>query len=94
MGAVTKTMAEFCIPADGIQAIGCEGHDEKIMTFVSFCLECYKARHGMTGRETAELFRRHGVEKYLCEEYDVSAEQANTDVAAIVEEWKKVGVVE
>ncbi len=30
----------------------------------------------------------------LCEEYDVSAEQAKTDVAVIVEEWKKVGVVE
>lgn len=30
----------------------------------------------------------------LCEEYDVTLEQAKTDVAAIVEEWRKVGVVE
>lgn len=30
----------------------------------------------------------------LCEEYDVAREQAMTDVNAIVEEWKKVGVVE
>ena len=30
----------------------------------------------------------------LCEEYDVTREQAVTDVSAIVDEWKKVGVVE
>lgn len=30
----------------------------------------------------------------LCGEYDVSPEQARTDVAAIVVEWQKVGVVE
>ena len=30
----------------------------------------------------------------LCEEYDVAREQAITDVNAIVDEWKKVGVVE
>lgn len=30
----------------------------------------------------------------LCEEYDVAREQAIADVNAIVNEWKKVGVVE
>ena len=30
----------------------------------------------------------------LCEEYDVSEEQARKDVANIVAEWQKVGVVE
>ena len=30
----------------------------------------------------------------LCEEYDVSREQAIADVNSIVGEWKKVGVVE
>lgn len=30
----------------------------------------------------------------LCEEYDVAREQALADVNAIVDEWKKVGVVE
>ena len=30
----------------------------------------------------------------LCGEYDVSAEQAKADVAAIVAEWQKVNVVE
>ena len=30
----------------------------------------------------------------LCEEYDVTPEQARNDVAAMVAEWQKVGVVE
>ena len=30
----------------------------------------------------------------LCEEYDVTAEQAQNDIAAIVAEWQNVGVVE
>ncbi|MCQ2123367.1 MAG: PqqD family protein [Fibrobacter sp.] len=30
----------------------------------------------------------------LCQEYNVSLEQAKTDVAAIVGEWQKVGVIE
>ena len=30
----------------------------------------------------------------LCEEYDVTAEQAQSDIAAIVAEWQQVGVLE
>ncbi len=30
----------------------------------------------------------------LCEEYEVTAENAQTDVANIIGEWQKVGVVE
>lgn len=30
----------------------------------------------------------------LCEDYDVSLDQAKTDVAAIVAEWQKVSVIE
>ncbi len=30
----------------------------------------------------------------LCDEYEVSAEQAKADVAAIVAEWQKVNVIE
>ena len=41
------------------------------MSFVAFCIECYKARHGLSGAAAAELFRRYGVEQYLFEEYDV-----------------------
>ena len=30
----------------------------------------------------------------LCEEYEVTAEQARADVTAMLDEWEKVGVVE
>ena len=45
--------------------------DEKIVTFVAFCIECYKAIHGISGHEVADLFRKYGVEKYLYAEYDI-----------------------
>ena len=39
-------------------------------------------------------FTVDGLAEDLCGEYDVSPEQARTDVTAIVAEWQKVGVVE
>jgi len=30
----------------------------------------------------------------LCQEYEVSAEQAKTDVTAIVEKWNELGIIE
>ncbi len=30
----------------------------------------------------------------LCEEYDVSADQAKTDVAAIIAQWLELGIIE
>ena len=39
-------------------------------------------------------FTVDGLAEDLCGEYEVSPEQARTDVAAIVAEWQKVGVVE
>lgn len=44
---------------------------DNVLPFVSFCLECYKARHGISGSEAAARFARHGVGNYLREEYDV-----------------------
>lgn len=44
--------------------------------------------------EAAGEFTVKSLADKLCEEYEVSAEQAETDVAAIVAEWQKVKVVE
>ena len=40
----------------------------KETAFAVFCLESYKS---LTGKQTAELFRRYGVFDYLNEFYDV-----------------------
>ena len=45
--------------------------DARVVSFVSFCLECYKTRHGLSGQAAAALFQRYGVEKYLSSEFDV-----------------------
>ncbi len=45
--------------------------EAKILSFVAFCIECYKRQKGISGEEAAAVFRRFGVERYLYEEYDV-----------------------
>ncbi len=39
-------------------------------------------------------FSVEGLAERLCEEYDVTPEQAQQDVAAILQQWQEVGVVE
>lgn len=39
--------------------------------FAIFCIENYKVHKTLTGKQTAELFRRYGVFDYLNEFYDI-----------------------
>lgn len=43
----------------------------KQTTFAVFCIENYKVHKTLTGKQTAELFRRYGVFDYLNEFYDI-----------------------
>ena len=44
--------------------------EEKLL-FVSFCIEEYKAQHGITGEEVVKLFEKYGVTDYLMAGFDV-----------------------
>ena len=44
--------------------------EEKLL-FTSFCIEEYKAQHGMTGEEVVKLFEKYGVADYLMAGFDV-----------------------
>lgn len=44
---------------------------EKILAFISFCIEEYKYRLGAEGGKVADLFERLGVIDYLMEHYDI-----------------------
>ena len=44
--------------------------EEKLL-FTSFCIEEYKAQHGMTGEEVVKLFEKYGVTDYLMTGFDV-----------------------
>jgi len=45
--------------------------DKEPLYFLSFCVEAYKMRHGMSGDDALALFDRKGVTSYLTEHYDV-----------------------
>ena len=64
--------------------------DEKIATFVAFCVECYKTIHQLSGRDVANLFRKYGVEKYLYEEYDILHSFGERQIAAYIDEFISV----
>ena len=44
---------------------------EETLFFVSFCIEEYKAQHGMTGADVVKLFEKYGVTDYLMDGFDV-----------------------
>jgi len=44
--------------------------EEKLL-FASFCIEEYKAQHGMTGEDVVKLFEKYGVTDYLMTGFDV-----------------------
>lgn len=64
--------------------------DEKNVTFVAFCIECYKTIHGISGHEVADLFREYGVEKYLYEEYDILHSFGERQIVAYIDEFLSV----
>ncbi len=43
----------------------------KELPFIVFCIEEYKNKKGMTGREVVDLFNRHSVCEYIKEFYEV-----------------------
>ncbi|MBE6371421.1 MAG: DUF3791 domain-containing protein [Lentisphaerae bacterium] len=44
--------------------------EEKLL-FTSFCIEEYKAQHGLTGEDVVKLFEKYGVTDYLMAGFDV-----------------------
>jgi len=43
----------------------------EVISFKVFCLEQYKYEHGMSGKDTFDLFKKYGVLEYLGKFYDV-----------------------
>ena len=39
--------------------------------FISFCIEQYKKKNSMQGREVMELFDKYGVLQYLSEHFEI-----------------------
>ncbi|SHI06420.1 DUF3791 domain-containing protein [Clostridium grantii] len=45
--------------------------DERIIEFVSFCIENFKIKYRMKGKDVANLFNENGVIDFLMECYDL-----------------------
>ena len=64
--------------------------ERKILAFVAFGIECYKKRKGLDGGEVAELFRRHGVDAYLHDEYEVLHTMGEAELLDDIDRFIKV----
>lgn len=65
--AMTLTQAQSSEAVDAQDT--CE--QSAAVAFVAFCLESYKARHGLSGVEAVQIFDRYGVGEYLLDGYDI-----------------------
>ncbi|GFP77448.1 DUF3791 domain-containing protein [Clostridium fungisolvens] len=45
--------------------------EEQIIEFVSFCIENFKVKHNMKGKDVANLFKDSNAIHFLAENYDI-----------------------
>ena len=45
--------------------------DDSVLVFMAYCLEYFRKRYGISGREAPSIFRRFGVKGYIDRHYDV-----------------------
>jgi hypothetical protein len=60
--------------------------DTDILYFISFCLEGYKTKHGLTGEEASELFDKYGIKQYLSKNFDILHTQGMPWILEEIEE--------
>lgn len=60
--------------------------DTDILYFISFCLEGYKTKHGLTGEEASVLFDKYGIKQYLSKNFDILHTQGMPRILEEIEE--------
>ncbi|HDI3121900.1 DUF3791 domain-containing protein [Clostridium botulinum] len=63
--------------------------DEKVFEFISFCIENFKVKFKMKGKEVANLFYESGVTDFLIESYDLLHTQGNDYILSEIEIFLK-----
>lgn len=64
--------------------------NKKINDFILFCLELYKIKEKITGKEAYEIFDKYGVFNYLQEGYDMLHTQGDKWLMNDIDEFLKV----
>lgn len=72
--------------------MGVSAMDRKINDFVIFCLEYYKQKNNLTGKEVYNIFEKYDVFEYLSEGYDVLHTQGKDWLMNDIEEFLKVSI--
>ena len=60
---------------------------EKILAFKVFCLESYKAVHGITGLAAYEVFKKFNVFDYITSCYDVLHSNGRLYIVSDIDEY-------
>ncbi len=66
-----------------------EDIEYKINEFIIFCLESYKERQGLSGKETYSIFEKYNVFDYLVEGYAVLHTQGEEWIINDIDEYLK-----
>ena len=64
--------------------------EKKINDFIVFCIEIFKVRSKLSGKEVYEIFEKYGVLKYLQEGYDMLHTQGDRWIMNDINEFLKI----
>lgn len=64
--------------------------DKKINDFIVFCIEIFKEKKQMTGKEAHELFEKYDVFQYLENGYDILHTQGDKWIVEDIEEFIRI----
>lgn len=64
--------------------------EKKINDFIIFCLESYKTKHNLTGKEANEIFNKYGVDEYLYNGFDMLHTQGEEYLMEDIDEFLKI----
>lgn len=64
--------------------------EKKINEFVIFCLEIYKTKHNMEGKQVYKIFKDYKVIEYLESGYDVLHTQGDSWLMNDIEEYLEI----
>lgn len=67
-----------------------KNNEYKINEFIIFCLEIYKEKEGLTGKETYDLFEKYKLFDYLYEGYDVLHTQGDEWLMNDINDFLKI----
>lgn len=64
-------------------------NEERVIEFVSFCIENFKVKHSMGGKDTAILFKQSGVLEFIKNGYEMHHAQGKEYILEEIEMFLK-----